>query len=103
MTPKKPDQISEAEMAKTGESPSYTTDLKGVKYPGMGKFDSATPEGIRMRNQRKDGSILEQMLATSIETEPAEISYHANGEFRASRNIYGPLSTENTPVRIELG
>ena len=51
-----------------------------------------------MRNQKKDGAILEQMLATSMGVEPAEISYHANGEFRASRDIFGPLSTENSPV-----
>jgi hypothetical protein len=64
----------------------------------MDLFDSATPEMKRMRNQKKDGAILEQMLATSMGTEPAEISYHANGEFRASRDIFGPLSTENSPV-----
>jgi hypothetical protein len=103
ITPKKPGQMDEDEKAKAGEKSSDSTKLKGVKYPGMDWFDSATPEGIRMRNQKKDESVFQQMLATSIETEPAEVSYHANGEFRASRNIYGPLSTENTPVRTELG
>jgi hypothetical protein len=68
----------------------------------MDLFDSATPELKRMRNQKKDGSILEQMMATSKEVEPAEISYHPNGEFRASRDIFGPLSTENSPVCVPL-
>lgn len=66
----------------------------------MDLFDSATPVMKRMRNQKKDGTILEQMLATARDTEPAEISYHPNGDFRASRDIFGPLSTENSPVGI---
>jgi hypothetical protein len=72
--------------------------LKGVYWPGMDLFDSATPEMKRMRNQRKDSSILEQMMATSAEVEPNEISYNADGGFRACRNIFGPLSTETSPV-----
>jgi hypothetical protein len=101
-TPWKPDPINEDEKVKSGERSPDSAKLKGVLWPGMNVFDSATPEMKRMRNQRKDGSILEQMLATSIEIEPAEISYHANGEFRASRDIFGPLSTENTPVGTEV-
>ena len=81
-----------------GEKLTDSAKLKGVFWPGMNLFDSATPEMKRMRNQKKDGNILEQMIATSRDTEPAEISYHANGEFRASRDIFGPLSTENSPV-----
>ena len=103
ITPRKPDQMDKDEKAKIGEKSSDSAKLKGIVWPGMDLFDSATPEMVRMRNQKKDGSILEQMIATSIEIEPAEISYHANGEFRSSRDIFGPLSTENTPVRTELG
>lgn len=66
----------------------------------MDVFDSATPEMKRMRNQRKDSHVLEQMMTTSLEVEPAEISYHPNGEFRLSRYIFGPLSIENSPVCI---
>src|ERR1700712_5676786 len=64
----------------------------------MDLFDSATPEQKRKRNQKKDNSVLREMVATSLDVEPAEISYHPNGEFRASRDIFGPLSTENSPV-----
>jgi hypothetical protein len=98
ITPMKPDQMDK-DVEKSGER----LKLKGIIYPGMDLFDSATREKVKMRNQPKDDSVLEQMIATSIEIEPAEISYHANGEFRASRDIYGPISTENTPVRTELG
>lgn len=76
--------------------------LKGVFWPGMNLFDSATLEMKRMRNQRKDGSILQQMMASSAEVEPTEVSYNPDGEFRNSRNIFGPLSTENSPVFIPL-
>ena len=67
----------------------------------MDLFDSATPEMKRMRNQKKDGTILEGLLATARDTEPAEVSYHPNGDLRASRDIFGPLSTENSPVCAE--
>ncbi|KAL9111289.1 MAG: hypothetical protein Q9187_007935, partial [Circinaria calcarea] len=39
--------------------------LKGVLWPGMDMFDSASPDAKRRRNQKKDGSILEQMRMTS--------------------------------------
>lgn len=64
----------------------------------MNLFDSATPEMKRMRNQRKDGSILEQMKVTSSVVEPLEFVYHADGELRNTRDIFGPLSIENSPV-----
>jgi len=64
----------------------------------MDLFDSATPEMKRLRNQKKNGAVLEQLIATSIDVEPSEISYFANGEFRGARDIFGPLSVENSPV-----
>ena len=80
---------------------SDSTTLKGVLWPGMDLFDSATPEMKRMRNQRKDDSVLEHMIATSNEVEPNEIVYHPTGEVHHTRDIFGPLSpfsTENSPV-----
>jgi hypothetical protein len=67
----------------------------------MDLFDSATPEMKRMRNQRKDSSVLEQMIATSTGVEPTEVVYHPNGEISHSRDIFGPLSTENSPVSYQ--
>lgn len=84
---------------KSGEKLTDSAKLKGVLWPGMDLFDSATPLQKRQRNQKKDNNIIETMIATSLAVEPAEISYHANGEFRASRDIFGPLSTENSPTR----
>ncbi|RDW64743.1 hypothetical protein BP6252_10394 [Coleophoma cylindrospora] len=74
--------------------------LKGVFWPGMDLFDSATPEMKRMRNQKKNGSVLESMIATSVRIEPLEVSYTPGGDFRTARNIFGPLSTETSPNKI---
>ncbi|KAG0650630.1 Geranylgeranyl transferase type II subunit beta [Hyphodiscus hymeniophilus] len=79
---------------------SESTILKGVLWPGMDLFDSATPEMKRMRNQRKDESVLEQMMASSNDVEPNEIVYHLNGDVHHIRDIFGPLSTENSPTQI---
>jgi hypothetical protein len=84
---------------KSGEKLTDSAKLKGVLWPGMDLFDAATPLMKRQRNQKKDNNALESMIATSRAVEPAEISYHANGEFRGSRDIFGPLSTESSPTR----
>ena len=72
--------------------------LKGVQWPGMDLFDSATPEMKRMRNQRKDSSVLDQMMATSAEVTPFEHVYFPDGALHHTRDIFGPLSCENSPV-----
>jgi hypothetical protein len=77
--------------------------LKGVLWPGMDLFDSATPEMKRMRNQRKDDTVLEQMLATSNGVEATEVVYDLKGDMHHSRDIFGPLSTENSPVCCTSG
>ena len=102
-TPWKPDgsdgiEKADAEVGKLEEKLSDSTKLKGILWPGMDLFDSATPEMKRMRNQRKDSSILDQMKATSTEVEPTEVVYHPDGKVSHSRDIFGPLSTENSPV-----
>ncbi|KAG4428738.1 hypothetical protein IFR05_015779 [Cadophora sp. M221] len=87
------------EGTKPGEKLTDSAKLKGIIWPGMDLFDSATPEMKRMRNQRKDHTVLEDMIATSLASEPAEVSFHANGDFRGSRDIFGPLSAESSPAR----
>lgn len=98
-TPWKPDPEDDenGDTKKSSEKLTDSAKLKGVLWPGMDLFDSATPDMKRMRNQKKDSNVLESMIATSLAVEPAEISYHPNGEFRASRDIFGPLSTEGSP------
>ena len=74
--------------------------LKGVHWPGMDLFDSATPQMKRMRNQRKDTSVLEQMMATSADVTADEIVYNLDGTVSHIRDIFGPLSCETSPVSV---
>jgi hypothetical protein len=50
-----------------------STKLKGVYWPGMDLFDSATPEMRRKRNQKKDSSVVEQLELNSQDVEATEI------------------------------
>lgn len=74
--------------------------LKGVKYPGMGLFDSADEVQRRMRNQRKDDSVLKQMEETSSGIVPNEIVWGEDGQFQRIRDIYASPSIEGSPVSL---
>ena len=76
--------------------PSLSPVLKGVKYPGMSLFDSASQEAQRLRNQKKDGSVLEKMVLDSAAVEPMEHIYWPGGELKKSRVITG--NVESSPV-----
>ncbi|KAJ4301135.1 hypothetical protein N0V90_003225 [Kalmusia sp. IMI 367209] len=66
---------------------SESTKLKGVYWPGMDIFDSATPEMRRKRNQKKDSSVLEQLELNSQEVEPTELIFSPQGSFKRQRRI----------------
>ena len=70
--------------------------LKGVKWPGMSLFDSANREAQRRRNQRKDGSILEQMEYNSIVVEQIERIFWPDGTLKKKRLITG--NVESSPI-----
>lgn len=99
---KTPSRSAIEKKSKNGDKIPDSAQLKGALWPGMDLFDSATPEMKRMRNQRKDVNVMRQMKARSAEIEPAEISYFADGEFRASRDIFGPLSDAESPVCVPV-
>ena len=71
--------------------------LKGVKWPGMSIFDSASLEAQRLRNQKKDGSILEQMEYNSIVVEQMERIYWPDGSLKQERLITG--NVESSPLK----
>jgi hypothetical protein len=79
------------------ETEKEVSKLKGIYWPGMDLFDSATAEMKRMRNQKKDGTALQQMKRSSAGIEPTEWVFNANGEFRKARDIFDE-STESSPV-----
>ncbi|OAL74742.1 hypothetical protein A7D00_0336 [Trichophyton violaceum] len=76
------------------------TRLKGVFWPGMDIFDSATEEMRRKRNQKKDGSIIKQMEETSESVEPTELVFSPNGTLRKQRVISGMVD-DSSPLKGE--
>jgi len=91
------------EVSETNDFPEDELDsskLKGVRYPGMGLFDSADETQRRMRNQRKDDSVLKQMEQSSAVIEPNEFVWNEDGEFQRVRDIYASPSIEGSPVRF---
>jgi hypothetical protein len=72
--------------------------LKGVFWPGMSLFDSATEDQKRKRNQRKDDSVVKQMEQTSADVEPTEFVWTEDGDFQRTRDIYASPSIDGSPV-----
>lgn len=66
---------------------SAAAQLKGIHWPGMGLFDAATPLQKRQRNQKKDGSILRQLISTSKNLQPIEVVYDGTLNEIKSRDI----------------
>jgi len=66
----------------------------------MGLFDSADELQRRMRNQRKDDSVLKHMEETSSGIEPNEFVWAEDGEFQRIRDIYATPSIDGSPVSL---
>ena len=79
---------------------SESNKLKGILWPGMDIFDSATPEMRRKRNQKKDTSVLEQLEQNSQEVEPNELVFTPSGSFKRQRRISHLLDEESSPIKI---
>lgn len=76
------------------------TRLKGVLWPGMDIFDSATEQMRRKRNQKKDESILKMMEKTSLCVEPTELVFSPTGILRKQRVISGNIE-DSSPLKGE--
>lgn len=74
--------------------------LKGVLWPGMDIFDSATQQMRRKRNQKKDESILRMMEKTSMCVEPTELIFSPTGILRKQRVISGNVE-DSSPLKGE--
>ncbi|KAL8667969.1 MAG: hypothetical protein Q9168_007158 [Polycauliona sp. 1 TL-2023] len=78
-----------------------TPELKGIYYPGMSLFDSASAAAQKKRNQRKNESILAQIQQESLEVECNEYIYWPDGSLKMCRFITGDVQSspfqENTP------
>ena len=71
--------------------------LKGVLWPGMDIFDSATEQMRRKRNQKKDESTLRMMETSSMCVEPTELVFSPTGILRKQRVISGNVE-EDSPL-----
>jgi hypothetical protein len=84
------------ELPLPGESKDIAK-LKGVYWPGMSIFDSATPMAKRRRNQRKDASIVEQLETNSLDVEATESVWSPNGGLVKHKFITG-LPSSSSPI-----
>ncbi|KAJ5717421.1 hypothetical protein N7488_003067 [Penicillium malachiteum] len=74
--------------------------LKGILWPGMDIFDSATQQMRRKRNQKKDQNVLKMMEMTSLQVEPTELIFSPTGILRKQRVISGNVE-DDTPLKGE--
>jgi hypothetical protein len=82
----------------THESARETPKLKGVQLPGMSVFDAATQEQRRMRNQRKDKSVVERMEKASTMVQRDETVHRTDFEIERTRDMYASPSIDGSPV-----
>ncbi|KZZ88692.1 hypothetical protein AAP_04790 [Ascosphaera apis ARSEF 7405] len=86
-----------------GEEELKQVKLKGILWPGMDIFDSATEQMRKKRNQKKDDSVLKRMEITSKTIEPTEQVFSPRGTLQVERVItgnpddYSPIKGE-TPI-----
>jgi hypothetical protein len=81
---------------------SESTKLKGVYWPGMDLFDSATLEMRRKRNQKKDVSVVAQLELNSQEVEAMELIFTPQGSFKRQRRISNSENDDEDEVDIKM-
>ncbi|GAW14305.1 hypothetical protein ANO14919_037060 [Xylariales sp. No.14919] len=70
--------------------------LKGVVYPGMAGFDSATEKDRRMRNQKKDPAVLLKLEANSQLVTRVEEVLNTNLDYQRTRDVYDEPSVDGS-------
>ncbi|KAI1147512.1 hypothetical protein F4825DRAFT_471534 [Nemania diffusa] len=70
--------------------------LKGVVYPGMSGFDSATEKDRRMRNQKKDPAVLLKLEANSRLVTRVEDVLDTNLDYQRTRDVYDEPSIDGS-------
>ncbi|KAE8421525.1 terpenoid cyclases/protein prenyltransferase alpha-alpha toroid [Aspergillus pseudocaelatus] len=92
--------VDDAESEVDKERVDEIARLKGVLWPGMDIFDSATEQMRRKRNQKKDESALRMMEKTSMGVEPTELIFSPTGTLRKQRVISGNVE-DGSPLKGE--
>lgn len=89
-----------SEITEFDDDDDESSKLKGIRYPGMGLFDSANEQQKRKRNQRKDESVLKLMEEASTTIERNEVIYNGDWTLQRERDVYAsPSIYEGSPVR----
>ena len=91
-----------ADGAADSTSLTESTKLKGVYWPGMDLFDSATPEMRRKRNQKKDSSVVEQLELNSQDVEATEFIFTPRGSFKRQRRISSSFYDDDEEGEVKL-
>ena len=78
---------------------SQPPELKGIKWPGMSLFDSADTDAQRLRNQKKDDSVVGYMEINSASIRPTEVIYWPGGKLKKSREITGDVASSSLDER----
>lgn len=78
------------EPVETGrQAGSRTPTLKGIIYPGMDIFDAGTPDQKRMRNQKKDPSVIQSMMSDSRAITDIEFVWDSEmSNIERTRSVY---------------
>lgn len=92
------DALAEDEIDALSIEDADRAKLKGIFWPGMSLFDSATPDQKRKRNQRKDVSVMRNMEQVAASVERTECIWTEVRNLQRTRDIYATPS----PVRIPL-
>ncbi|KAK3334996.1 hypothetical protein B0H65DRAFT_446680 [Neurospora tetraspora] len=89
-----------SEITEFDDDDDESSKLKGIRYPGMGLFDSANEQQKRKRNQRKDESVLKLMEEASTTIEQKEYIYSEDWTLQRERDVYAsPSIYEGSPGR----
>lgn len=90
--------MADDEASEDSKVPEYAR-LKGVFWPGMDMFDSATPDMRRKRNQKKPVDVVERLEALSRDIEATEVVYSAEGVLQKARPITGFPHSSSSPMK----
>lgn len=102
-SPQRSEYLNNEQASEEGEECSRSPKLKGAVWPGMRIFDAATTEMRRMRNQKKDQSVLANMVMTSKSVEQIECVWDEGMmKIDRTRNVYDSPSVDGSPVSSTL-
>jgi len=79
------------------------TRLKGILWPGMDLFDTATDDMKRKRNQKKASFVAVRLEHKSLDVDPTEMIWRSLGVLYKARPITGKVDFDSSPYKIDTG